>query len=579
MGSSKGFVQLTTYLLKTLITEYIRNKGRLYATFIDFKKAYDTVNRETLLRNLKECGIGGKMWNNIKSIYQTVQYSIKIKDKIMNPISSNLGLKQGCPLSPLLFNLYINNITQHLHPTEKDSIQLQGEKVTHFMYADDLVIVSSSKDGLQEKLNNLSKFADSKDLTINTKKSQIMIFNKAGKLLDKDIFTIKGQKLDIVQKYTYLGVDIPSSGTFGISTAELTSKARKAMMPLYTTIMQFNIPYRKAIRLFQTYVAPILLYNAENQTAMTDRQIQKCQQDRSHIYHLQQTSPLTTTQLKFSKFILGVGKHCPNMSIFGETAAIPFLARAHIHMLKFWHRIKDLEKSTLVNMAYRENIEMNTNWCKTIQVLNATYNLHSRQHDSDDFPGLVKTVINSDFIDFWKSRITNPTIEKKLTLYAKTKKDFEIDAYTDLPFRDRQIISKFLCVSHRLKVETGRHMNVPREERICEHCTLNEVEDEEHFIFKCPAYATIRAQHFGNEVSDIDMMTLDPKILASFLRKAYSLRDEISESKLDEQPIEQYHIAQKNKLKITIRKGPKPNIICNVEKDGMKLKICNISTT
>jgi hypothetical protein len=493
----------------------------------------------------------------------------------MNPILNNLGLKQGCPLSPLLFNLYINNITQYLQPTEEDSIQLQGEKVTHFMYADDLVIVSSSKEGLQEKLNNLSKFADTKDLTINTKKSQIMIFNKAGRLLDKDIFTIKGQKLDIVQTYTYLGVDIPSSGTFGLSTAALTSKARKAMMPLYTTIMQFNIPYRKAIRLFQTYVAPILLYNAENQTAMTDRQIQKCRQDRSHIYHLQQTSPLTTTQLKFSKFILGVGKHCPNMSIFGETAAIPFLARAHIHMLKFWHRIKDLDESTLVNMAYRENIEMNTNWCKTIQVLNATYNLHSREHNSDDFPNLVKTTINNDFIEFWKSRITNPAIEKKLTLYAKTKKEFEIDAYTDLPFRDRQIISKFLCVSHRLKVETGRHMNVPREERICEHCTLNEVEDEEHFIFRCPAYATLRAQHFDNGESDIDLMSLDPKILASFLRKAYSLRDEIS----DEQPTEQYHVAQKNKLKITIRKGPRPNIICNVEKDGMKLKLCNISST
>ena len=118
-------------------------------------------------------------------------------------------------------------------------------------------------------------------------------------------------------------------------------------------------------------------------------------------------------------------------------------------------------------------------------------------------------------------------------------------------------------------------MNVPREERICEHCTLNEVEDEEHFIFRCPAYATLRAQHFDNGESDIDLMSLDPKILASFLRKAYSLRDEIS----DEQPTEQYHVAQKNKLKITIRKGPRPNIICNVEKDGMKLKLSNISST
>ena len=161
IGFIKGFRTADhIYLLKTLITKYTRNRGRLYAAFIDFKKAYDTVNRETLLRNLKEYGIGGKMWDNIKSIYRTVQYSIKIKDKTMNPILSNLGLKQGCPLSPLLFNLYINNITQYLQPTEEDSIQLQGEKVTHFMYADDLVIVSSSKEGLQEKLNNLGKFAE-----------------------------------------------------------------------------------------------------------------------------------------------------------------------------------------------------------------------------------------------------------------------------------------------------------------------------------------------------------------------------------------------------------------------------------
>ena len=90
-----------------------------------------------------------------------------------------------------------------------------------------------------------------------------MIFNKTGKLL-KDNFTIEGQKLDIVHKYTYLGVDIPASGSFSTSIAELTSKAKKAMMPLYTTIMKFNLPYRTALRLFQTYIEPILLYNAEN---------------------------------------------------------------------------------------------------------------------------------------------------------------------------------------------------------------------------------------------------------------------------------------------------------------------------
>ena len=116
------------YLLKTLITKYTRNKGRLYAAFIDFKKAYDTVNRETLLQNLKEYGINDRMWENIKSIYESVNYSIKIKDKVMKPISSNLGLKQGCPLSPLLFNLYVNSITQYLQPTNDDKIYIHDQK-------------------------------------------------------------------------------------------------------------------------------------------------------------------------------------------------------------------------------------------------------------------------------------------------------------------------------------------------------------------------------------------------------------------------------------------------------------------
>ena len=122
---------------------------------------------------------------------------------------------------------------------------LQNEKLTHLMYADDLIILASSKETLQDKLDCLSKFAEIKELSINTKKSQVMVFNQSGKLLKKDTFSINGQKLKVVPKYTYLGVDIPSSGTFSTSIGQLTSKAKKAMMPLFTTIMQFNIPFKK----------------------------------------------------------------------------------------------------------------------------------------------------------------------------------------------------------------------------------------------------------------------------------------------------------------------------------------------
>ena len=344
-------------------------------------------------------------------------------------------------------------------------------------------------------------------------------------------------------------------------------------MPLFTTIMQFNIPFRKGLQLFQSYIDPILLYNAENQTAMTDRQIERCKQDQTYIYTLCNESPLTTTQLKFTKFLLGVGKHCPNMSIFGESAALPLHTRAHIHMLKFWDRIKNMAEHTLVNMAYRENVMMNTNWCKTIQILNAKYNFHFRQYEPKDFPSLVKKIVKLDFTSHWKSRITSPEIEKRLNLYSKIKNDFKIDPYTDLPFRDRQIISKMLCVSHKLEVETGRYQpDMPREKRICQVCTLNKVEDEEHFISECPAYGKIRNQYLGStNYPDIKNLLSDrePLTVATFLRKAYTLREQI----LEGEPDERYHVAQKKGLKMVIRKGHKTKLVSNVVKDGLKIKL------
>ncbi len=562
------------YVLKTIITKYTKNKGKLYAAFIDFKKAYDLVNRDILLSNLQNYGIGGKMWASIKAIYSKVLYSIRTSHNTLDPITSNLGLKQGCPLSPLLFNLYINDIPKYLNAmtTSKNNITLQGEDVDHFLYADDLVILSSSRAGLQEKLHGLGAFADAKELTINTKKSKVMVFNESGKTLRKEFCYIKDEKLEVVSKYTYLGVDIPSSGSFCHSIKELTSnKAKRAMMPLFTTIMKFNIPVTKALQLFRTYVEPVLLYNSENQTAMTNKQIEKCTKDKAHIFTLANNSPLTTTQLKFTKFLLGVGKFCPSMMVFGESASIPLLLKAHIHMLKFWNRIKDMDDQTLVKLAYRENVLMNSNWCKTIQILHSSFNLHNRLPQSKEYPGVVKKKIPSDFTTYWKSRISDPSIEKKLGLYSKIKHKFAIEPYMNLPFRDRQIISKMVGSSHKLQIETGRHHDVPREERLCKLCDLKKVEDEEHFISECPAYSKTRLEYFGegcHNAKDL-LLTIEPAIMAEYLRKIYSSRDLLLDQKSPE-----FHSQRISTMKLCIAKGPKRGLMVqNVTKDGLKIKI------
>ena len=547
---------------------------KIFAAFIDFRKAYDTVNRKKLMQCLYDIGVGNRFAANIDAIYKSVQYAIKVKGKVMTPISSNLGLKQGCPLSPLLFNLYINSIGEYLNrnSTEPD-ITLQGVKVSHFLYADDLVIISPTAKGLQDKLDNLSQFANDKELTINTKKSKVMVFNKGGKLMKGD-YSINGKQLEVVPSYTYLGIDIPTNGSFNPGKAQMNSKAKKAMMPLYTTIMQFNLPFRKALKLFQTYVEPILLYNAENFTTLTEKQIAKHRNGHTNIFEIATKDNITTTQLKFLKFILGVGKQSPNMAVLGEAATIPLHVRAQISMLKFWDRIRHMEDDTLVKLAYKENVESNTTWCKTIQTLNTAYNLHTKNWTELQFPREMKKKVWNDFIDHWKSRIDDRDKEKKLHLYAKVKTEFKIDDYLDIPsFRKRQIISKFMCSNHTLRIETGRHEDIPREDRQCQFCNLGTIEDEDHFILECPMYEQIRHDspiNFEEYANTEALFHLEPLNTAEFLRTAYTYRDEARTP-------DPYHIKESSDggLKILLRRGNPPCQfrIKNITKDGLRLKI------
>ena len=96
------------FLLQTIIEKVVKtNRKRLFCVFVDFKKAYDTVNRKTLLRKLQNLGINGIFYKNIATMYADSEYSIKLKNGFQDPIKSNLGLRQGCPLRPILFNIYI----------------------------------------------------------------------------------------------------------------------------------------------------------------------------------------------------------------------------------------------------------------------------------------------------------------------------------------------------------------------------------------------------------------------------------------------------------------------------------------
>ena len=116
-------------------------------------------------------------------MYQKTEYLVKYKNGYLDPILSNVGLKQGCPLSPMLFNLYIDDII-NIFDRNCEPIAFQGKDISHFMYADDLVLLSSSEMGLQTCLDKLHNFAGKNTLLLALIKAKQLFLIRQVNLLD-----------------------------------------------------------------------------------------------------------------------------------------------------------------------------------------------------------------------------------------------------------------------------------------------------------------------------------------------------------------------------------------------------------
>ena len=123
------------FVLKTIIDEIVRNdKQKLFVAFIDFRKAYDRVNRTLLFLKLQRTGIKGLFYHNIKKLNSVVSYLVKCHGGHLEAIHSKYGLKQGGVLSAILFNLYIDDIKE-IFDRSCDPVCILNKPLSHLLYA------------------------------------------------------------------------------------------------------------------------------------------------------------------------------------------------------------------------------------------------------------------------------------------------------------------------------------------------------------------------------------------------------------------------------------------------------------
>ena len=248
------------FVLKSIIEQCKSRRKPIYACFVDLKKAYDTVWREGLFfKLLHNYNVSPIFVRILDSMYKNIRGTVKMDGILGSLFDITIGLRQGCNLSPQLFNLYIDDLAKLLDRISNDPVTLNGINIPCLLYADDMLLLSTTKSGLQKSLTALEIYCDKWQLVVNTTKTKIMVFNNTS----KPEFHYKGENLEVVEEYTYLGLLIHKSGNFTKAIKDLAMRARRAFYSLKYMLKECAVSPKLFMKLFDSLVRPILLYCSE----------------------------------------------------------------------------------------------------------------------------------------------------------------------------------------------------------------------------------------------------------------------------------------------------------------------------
>jgi hypothetical protein len=511
------------FVLKHLIDQARASPGsRLYVCFVDFKKAYDLVRRDLLMQCLSDFGVHGNMLASLASMYWQAPVAVKSGLSVGDFFDTTQGVKQGDPLSPLLFGLFIDRVEAWLRDRVPNcGVQLGDQLRRVLLYADDLALMATTPEQLQALLDALHAFCAQYHMHVSVAKSTVVVFGRrvprAGREIPVQGWRYGDQPLSVSAEFKYLGITFHQTKGVLASADALSHAGRRAMWGMLSRCGEMELQsLSMKVDLFDSLVSPILTYCSE---VWGPSLLRTCPTPASCL-----DNPLQRVQFMFLRRVAGgVRKATVRTLLLREFGCRP-LVRAWVQAgVNMWNRVCKLPQGDVLAAAMSDNITLaaayNQSWFSGFSAFMSTIDAvpegglleggRPRELNAGDTLSRFDTWMNRD----WQDLPADPRAADSQHVYLSTYTSWFAAGDAD-EFLQRgrwetvpgyvrhtagidpewvRSLAAFRLGAHDLEVAAGRWRGVARHERVCDLCR-DALGDEMHMVFDCDRYQALRQQ-------------------------------------------------------------------------------------
>uniref|UniRef100_A0A4W2HJW0 RNA-directed DNA polymerase n=1 Tax=Bos indicus x Bos taurus TaxID=30522 RepID=A0A4W2HJW0_BOBOX len=246
----------------------------IYFCFIDYAKAFDCVNHNKLWKILKEMGIQDHLTCLLRNLYAGQEATVRTGHGTTDWFQIGKGVRQGCILSPCLFNLYAEYIMRNAGLEEAQAgIKIAGRNISNLRYADDTTLIAESEE-LKSLLMKVKEETEKVGLKLNIQKTKIMA---SGPITS---WQIDGETVETVADFILGGSKITADGDCSHEIKRHLPLGRKAMTNLDGILKSRDIALPTKVCLLKAMVFPVVMHGCESWT------IKKAERQRTDAFEL-----------------------------------------------------------------------------------------------------------------------------------------------------------------------------------------------------------------------------------------------------------------------------------------------------